>query len=48
MTEGEVAEKTVCCLNEEKIHEEERYDGSYAAAANLDDPATGIIHQLHT
>lgn len=46
-TEGEVAAKNVYCLNEEKIREEERYDGFYAVATNLDDPATEIIKINH-
>ncbi len=41
--EGEVASKTVYALNEEKIRDEERYDGFYAVATNLDAPAEEII-----
>jgi transposase len=44
---GEVAEKTVYGLNEEKIRDEERYDGFYAVATNLDDPAEEIIRINH-
>ena len=40
---GEVAGKTVYGLNEDKIRDEERYDGFYAVATNLDDPAEEII-----
>ncbi len=41
--EGEVAGKTIYALNDKKIREEEMYDGFYAVATNLDDPATEII-----
>ena len=41
--EGEVAEKTVYALNDQKIRDEEQYDGFYAVATNLDDPALDII-----
>ena len=40
---GEIAGKAVYCLNEDKIHEEEQYDGFYAVATNLDDAAEDII-----
>jgi transposase, IS4 family len=40
---GEVAEKTVYSLNEERIRDEERYDGFYAVATNLDDKPEDII-----
>lgn len=40
---GEVAGKTVYGLNEYKIRDEERYDGFYDVATNLDDPAEEII-----
>ena len=40
---GEVAEKKVYALNEEKIREEESYDGFYAVATNLDDNPENII-----
>ena len=45
--EGEVASKTVYALNEEKIRDEEQYDGFYAVATNLDDPAEEIIRINH-
>ena len=41
--EGEIAEKTVYGIDEKKIREEERYDGFYAVATNLDDAAEKII-----
>lgn len=41
--DGEVAEKKVYILNEDKIKEEEQYDGFYAAATNLEDSAEQII-----
>ena len=41
--EGEIAEKRVYELNEYKISEEEKYDGYYAAATNLEDEAVEII-----
>ena len=44
---GEIAEKTVYGLNEDKIREEERYDGFYAVATNLDEPASEIIRINH-
>ena len=44
---GEVAGKTVYGLNEEKIREEEHYDGFYAVATNLEDPAEEIIRINH-
>ena len=34
-------------MNEEKIREEERYDGFYAVATNMDDPPTEIIKINH-
>lgn len=42
-TDGEVAEKKVFELNEDKITQEEKYDGFYAVATNLEDPAEEII-----
>ena len=45
--DGEVAAKTVYGLNEDKIRDEERYDGFYAVATNLDDPAEDIIKINH-
>ena len=44
---GEVAEKAVYSLNEEKIREEEQYDGFYAVATNLDDSPEDIIRINH-
>jgi len=44
---GEVAEKKVYTLNEEKISEEERYDGFYCVATNLEDEASEIIRVNH-
>lgn len=41
--EGEVAAKTIYTLDEKKIQEEERYDGFYAVATNLDDSPEKII-----
>ena len=41
--EGEIAEKKVYDLNEDKISEEEKYDGYYAVATNLEDEAAEII-----
>ena len=40
---GELAEKTVYSLNEDKIKDEELYDGFYAVATNLDDAPESII-----
>ena len=45
--DGEVAEKNIYSLNEEKIQDEERYDGFYAVATNLEDPAQEIIRINH-
>lgn len=41
--DGEVAEKAVYAIDENKIKEEERYDGFYAVATNLDDESEKII-----
>lgn len=41
--EGEIAEKAVYGLDEKKISEEEKYDGFYAVATNLEDSAEKII-----
>lgn len=41
--EGEIANKKVYALNEEKIAYEEMYDGYYAVATNLEDEASEII-----
>lgn len=45
--DGEVAGKTVYGLNEEKIRDEAQYDGFYAVATNLDEPAEEIIRINH-
>lgn len=45
--EGEIAEKKIYTLNENKIAEEERYDGFYAVATNLEDSASEIIRINH-
>lgn len=44
-SKGKSGEKAVdrYCLDEEKIAEEEKYDGYYAVATNLDDPAKDIL-----
>ena len=42
-SDGEVAEQKVYGLNEERIAEEEKYDGYYAVATNLEDSAAEII-----
>jgi len=44
---GEVAVKKVYTLNEEKIADEERYDGFYCVATNLEDEASEIIRVNH-
>ena len=44
---GEVAEKKVYALNQDKILDEEQYDGFYAVATNLDDSPEAIIHLNH-
>ncbi len=41
--DGEVASKDKYCLDNERITEEERYDGYYAVVSNLDDEACDII-----
>ena len=45
--QGEVADKNVYELNEDRIRDEEHYDGFYAVATNLDDPAEKIIRINH-
>ena len=45
--EGEIADQTQYGLNEDRIRDEEQYDGFYAVATNLDDPATEIIRINH-
>ena len=44
---GEVAEKKIYALNQNKILDEEQYDGFYAVATNLDDSPEAIIHLNH-
>lgn len=44
---GEVAGTTFYTLNDDRISEEERYDGFYAVATNLDEPAEEIIRINH-
>ena len=41
--QGEAAEKTIYSLHEDRIRDEEQYDGFYAVATNLDEPAETII-----
>lgn len=41
--EGEIAEKKSYYLDNDAIREEEKYDGFYAAATNLEDTAEDII-----
>ena len=41
--DGEAADKTLYALDDEKIAEEEKYDGFYTVATNLEDPAEEII-----
>lgn len=45
--DGEVAEKIKCSLDEERIHEEEKYDGFYAVTHNMDDTPEDIIRVNH-
>lgn len=45
--EGEVASGTNYVLNENKIKDEEQYDGFYAVATNLDDSPEAIIQINH-
>lgn len=42
-SDGEVAEKKVYTLNEAKIAEEEKFDGFYCVATNLEDEVSEII-----
>lgn len=44
---GEIAEETYYNINEEKIREEEQYDGYYAVCTNLKDDALDIIKVNH-
>ena len=44
---GEVAEKKIYTLNEEKIADEEKYDGFYCVATNLEDDASEIVRINH-
>lgn len=41
--DGEVAEKKVLAIDTAKIEEEARFDGLYALATSLDDPALAVI-----
>lgn len=41
--EGEIADQTVYCINEECIAKEEMYDGFYAVCTSLDDDAESIV-----
>lgn len=45
--DGEIAEKKIYTLNEDKILEEEKYDGFYCVATNLEDEASEIIRINH-
>ena len=45
--QGEVADNMQYMLNEDKIREEEQYDGFYAVATNLDDDPEAIIRINH-
>lgn len=45
--DGEVAGNMQYALNEDRIREEERYDGFYAVATNLDDDPESIIRINH-
>lgn len=41
--DGEVADRTHCVLDEERIRDEEMYDGFYAVVTNLEDDPSEII-----
>lgn len=41
--DGEVAEKKILAINAAKIEEEARFDGLYALATSLDDPAMAVL-----
>lgn len=41
--DGEIAEKTKISLNQDRIDEEEKYDGFYAVCTDLDDEVENII-----
>lgn len=43
-TDGEIAERKSFSIDYEKITEEEKYDGIYAVATNLEDPVEDIIN----
>lgn len=45
--DGEIAKKNVLSLNDEKILEEEQYDGFYAVVTNLDDNPEEIVKVNH-
>lgn len=42
-SDGEIADKSLVYINEDAIHEEERYDGFYAVCTNLEDDAAAIV-----
>lgn len=42
-TDGEIAENTIYSIDEDKISEEEKYDGFYAVSTNLEDEAHEIV-----
>ena len=44
---GEIAENKIYTLNEDKIHEEEMFDGFYCVATNLEDEIPEIIKVNH-
>lgn len=41
--DGEIAGKKVCELDQDKIRDEEKYDGFYAVITNLEDDISGIL-----
>lgn len=45
--EGEVAEGRIYALDEDRIREEEMYDGFYAVCTNLEDDITDIVRISH-
>ena len=42
-SDGEIARKTITSLNQERIDDEEKYDGLYAVCTNLDHDVSSII-----
>ena len=42
--DGEIAEKSIYSIDEERIAQEEKYDGFYAVCANLEDDAQEIVN----